>query len=133
VIAVERKASRSALVAFEANRYSVPPAHAGRTVTVHARVGEPVLRLVSAAGEIVAIHRRATAGAGQTVRSAEHAAALQQAVLGAFTTGKACRRKANRPPGDTALAELARLKGIQPESAPVISLERYAQLAEVAS
>jgi transposase len=133
VIAVERKASRSALVAFEANRYSVPPAHAGRTVTVHARVGEPVLRLVSAAGEIVATHRRATAGAGQTVRSAEHAAALQQAVLGAFTTGKACRRKANRPPGDTALAELARLKGIQPESAPVISLERYAQLAEVAS
>jgi transposase len=133
VIAVERKASRSALVAFEANRYSVPPGHAGRTVTVHARVGEPVLRLVSAAGEIVATHRRATAGAGQTVRSAEHAAALQQAVLGAFTTGKACRRKANRPPGDTALAELARLKGIQPESAPVISLERYAQLAEVAS
>jgi transposase len=133
VIAVERKASRSALVAFEANRYSVPPAHAGRTVTVHARVGEPVLRLLSAAGEIVATHRRATAGAGQTVRSAEHAAALQQAVLAAFTTGTACRRKANRPPGDTALAELARLKGIQPESAPVISLERYAQLAEVAS
>jgi transposase len=133
VIAVARKASRSALVAFEANHYSVPPAHAGRTVTVHARVGEPVLRLVSQAGEIVATHRRATAGAGQTVRSAEHAAALERTVLAAFTTGKPCRRKANRPPGNEALAELARVKGIDPEPAPVISLKRYAELAEVAS
>ncbi len=48
VIAVERRASRSALVAFEGNRYSVGPAHAGRTVTVHARVGEPLLRVLSA-------------------------------------------------------------------------------------
>jgi len=133
VISVQRKASRSALVAFEANHYSVPPAHAGRTVTVHARVGEPVLRLLSAAGEIVATHRRATAGAGQTVRSAEHAAMLERAVLATFTTGKSCRRKANRPPGNEALTELARLKGIDPEPAPVISLKRYAELAEAAS
>ncbi len=133
VIAVERKASRSALVAFEGNHYSVPPAHAGRTITIHARVGEPVLRVLSAAGEVVATHRRALAGAGQTVRSAEHAAMLERAVLAAFTTDHACRRKANRPPGDTALAELARLKGITPKAAPVISLKRYAELAEVAS
>ena len=133
VIAVERRASRSALVAFEGNRYSVSPVHAGRLVTVHARVGEPLLRILSAAGEIVATHRRLAAGAGQTVRSTEHAAALEQAVLSAFTTGHTCRRKTNRPPGDRALAELARLKGIEPESAPVIDLARYAQLAEVAS
>jgi transposase len=132
-ITVERRASRSALVAFEGNRYSVPPLHTGRTVTVHARVGEPLLRILSAAGEIVATHRRAAAGAGQTVRSPEHAAALEHAVLRAFTTDHACRRKANRPPGDRALAELARLKGIEPDSAPVIDLARYAQLAEVAS
>jgi len=133
VIAVARRASRSALVAFEANHYSVPPAQAGRTVTVHARVGEPLLRILSAAGEIVATHRRQVAGAGQTIRTAEHTAALEQAVLQAFTTDHACRRKANRPPGDTALAELARLKGVEPDSAPVIDLARYAQLAEVAS
>jgi transposase len=133
VIAVARKASRSALVAFEGNHYSVPPAQAGRTITVHARVGEPVLRLLSQAGEIVATHRRAPAGAGQTVRSTEHAAMLERAVLAAFTTGKTCRRKANRPPGNEALAELARLKGIDVEPAPVISLKRYAELAEVAS
>jgi hypothetical protein len=130
---VERKPSRSALVAFEGNHYSVPPNCAGRTVVVHARVGEPLLRILSAAGEVIATHRRAVAGAGQTLRSAEHAALLEQAVLRAFTTDHACRRKANRPPGQDALAELARLKGIAPEPAPVISLARYAELAEVAS
>jgi hypothetical protein len=133
VIAVERRASRSALVAFEGNHYSVGPVHAGRPVTVHARVGEPLLRILSLAGEIVATHRRAVAGAGQTVRSAEHANMLEQAVLRAFTTDHACRRKGNRPPGDRSLAELARLKGIGPEPTPVIDLARYAQLAEVAS
>ena len=121
------------LVAFEGNRYSVGPAHAGRLVTVHARVGEPLLRILSPAGEIVATHRRAVAGAGQTIRSAEHANMLEHAVLQAFTTGHACRRKTNRPPGEDALAELARLKGIEPASAPVIDLARYAQLAEAAS
>ena len=133
VIAVQRKAGRSALVAFEANHYSVPPAHAGRTVTVHARVGEPVLRILSLAGEVIAEHRRALAGSGQTIRSAEHAAALEKAVLAAFTTDHACRRKPNRPPGENALAELARLRGVDPKPAPVISLRRYAELAEVAS
>lgn len=58
--------------------------------------------------------------------------ALEQAVLAAFTTSRACRRKANRPPGNDALAELARLKGLEPEPAPVIDLARYAQLAEAA-
>ena len=77
LIAVERKASRSALVAFEGNRYSVAPGYAARTVTVRARVGEPLLRILSAAGELVATHRRAPAGAGQTIRSAEHAAAAR--------------------------------------------------------
>jgi transposase len=132
-IAVERKASRSALVSFEGNRYSVAPTHAGRTVTVLARVGDPLLRVVSAAGEIVAEHRRAPAGAGQTIRTAEHAAMLEQAVLAAFTTDHACRRKANVPPGEQALAELARLRGVEPASAEVISLERYAELAKAAN
>ena len=128
LLAVERKASRSALVAFEGNRYSVPPAHATRTLTVQARVGEPVLQILSAAGELVAAHRRAPAGAGQLVRSADHAALLERAVLAAFTTDHACRRKGNRPPGRDALAELARLKGLTAEPAPVIDLGRYAAL-----
>jgi transposase len=132
MIRVERKASRSALVAFEGNHYSVPPACAGRTVTVHARVGEPILRIVSGVGEVVATHRRQLAGAGQTIRTAAHAAALERAVLAAFTTDHDCARKVNRPPGQDALAQLARLKGHSVDPAPVINLRRYAQFGEVA-
>ena len=92
-IAVERTVSRAALTAFEGNQYSMPPGHAGTLVTVIAQVAQPVLRIVSAHGEIVAEHRRIPPGAGQTVRSADHAALLEAAVLAAFTTKDACRRK----------------------------------------
>lgn len=130
-ITATRKASRSALVPFDGNHYSVPPAHAGRTVTVLGRVGDPHIRVVSAAGEIVATHRRVPRGAGQTIRTTEHARLLEQAVLAAFTTDHACRRKVNRPPGPKALAELARLTGHQqPPPGPVVSLADYQQLAE---
>ncbi len=131
VIAVTRQASRSALVPFDGNRYSVPPRRAGQTVTVLARVGDPQLRIVSAAGEVLAAHRRAPTGAAQTVRTAEHRALLEQAVLAAFTTDHACRRKVNRPPGPQALAELARLAGHQqPPGGQVVSLADYQQLAD---
>ena len=133
LITVARKASRSALVPFESNRYSVPPAHAGRTVTVQTRVGEATVRIVSTAGELLATHHRAPASAGQTVRSSEHAVLLEQAVLAAFTTEHACARKVNRPPGPQALAELARLKGLEPEPARVVSLADYQQLADAAT
>lgn len=132
LLAVERKASRSALVAFEGNRYSVPPGQTGRTLTVCARAGAPDLQVLTATGELVATHRRAPTGAGQLVRSPEHAALLEQAVLAAFTTEHACRRKANRPPGTDALAELARLKGLTAEPPPPIDLAHYAALEQVA-
>jgi transposase len=132
-IMVERLASRSALVAFETNRYSVPPGYAGQRLVVRARVGEPHLRIVTATGIKVATHRRAPAGTAQTVRSTEHQVQLERAVLDAFTTQTACRSKTNRPPGDGALAELAKLHGQPPpEVAPVVSLTDYARLAEVA-
>jgi hypothetical protein len=132
-ITVGRRASRSALVSFEANEYSVPPVHAGRMVTAIATVGDPLLRIVSAAGEIVAEHRRAPRGAGQTIRTSEHARQLETAVLAAFTTEQACRRKPNLPPGENALTELARLRGLPAEqTAVVVSLADYAALAQVA-
>ena len=130
VITVTRRASRSALVALDGNRYSVPPQQAGRTVTVLGRVGDPMIRIVSAAGEVVAAHHRAPAGAGQTIRTSEHAALLQKAVLAAFTTDHGCRRKANRPPGPRALAELARLAGHEQPPGQVVSLTDYQQLAD---
>jgi len=133
VITVTRAASRSALVSFEGNRYSVPPAQAGRTVTVLARVGDPMIRLVSAAGEIVATHRRAPTSAGQTIRTSEHTALLEKAVLAAFTTDYACRRKDNRPAGPRALQELAKLTGHEQPPGQVVSLADYQQLADAAT
>jgi len=132
-IVVDRICSRSALVSFETNQYSVPPGYASQPLIVRARVGEPQLRIVTAQGIKVAEHRRAPAGAQQTIRTSEHATALQRAVLEAFTTQTSCRRKRNRPPGDAALAELAKLHGhTNVEHTPVVSLSDYAALAEVA-
>jgi hypothetical protein len=133
LISVQRQASRSALVPFESNHYSVPPAYARRTMTIQARVGEPQLRIVSMTAETVATHRRAPNGARQTIRTSEHAEQLKKAVLAAFTTGHGCRTKQNRPPGAEALAELDRLKGLEIEPATVVSLADYQQLADAAS
>jgi len=129
---VERVVGRSALVAFEGNHYSVAPGLVGQSVTVRARLGELHLELISSAGRRVARHRRAPAGAGQLLRSSEHALLLEQAVLATFTTDKPCRRKANRPPGDAALTHAARLRGHDEGGAVVVDLENYAQIARVA-
>jgi len=128
---VQRVVGRSALVAFEGNHYSVAPGLVGQTVTVRARLGELHLELISSAGRRVARHRRAPPGAGQLLRTGEHALLLEEAVLGAFTTDKPCRRKANRPPGDAALTQAARLTG-RDTGAVVVDLEDYAQIARVA-
>ncbi len=131
-LTVERVVGRSALVAFEGNRYSVAPGLVGQTVTVTARLGELHLEILSAAGRRVARHRRAPAGAGQLVRSVEHAKLLEGAVLDAFTTDLPCRRKPNRPPGDQALSEAARLRGHNDGREVVVDLEKYARIAGVA-
>jgi hypothetical protein len=132
-IMAERVASRSALVSFETNKYSVPPGYAGQTLAVRARVGEPHLRIQTTTGIKVATHRRAPAGAEQTIRTGEHATQLERAVLDAFTTQTACGSKLNRPPGTGALAELAKLHGLAgTKLAPVVSLNDYAALATVA-
>ncbi len=121
-----RLVSASALVSFEGNRYSVPPALAGQTVSVRLRVGDPVVQIVSAAGGLVATHRRAPTGAGQLVRSPTHRNALEQAVLAAFTTRPRCARKPNRPPTSVALA-LANAHNDGDVEIP--SLADYARLA----
>jgi hypothetical protein len=126
-----RVVSRDALVEFEANRYSVGPGHAGATVEVRARLGELYLEVYTPSGHRIARHRRAVAGAGQTVRTEEHARALERAVLEQFTTSKRCPRKPNRPPGERALAEAAKLRG-EPADGVVVDLETYARIAKVA-
>jgi transposase len=127
----ERVVSRDALVEFETNRYSVSPGHAGQTVEVRARLGELHLEIYTLAGHRIARHRRALSGAGQTIRTDEHARALERAVLEQFTTNKRCPRKPNRPPGERAQAEAAKLRGQQPGGV-VVDLETYARIAGVA-
>ncbi|HET7378893.1 MAG TPA: hypothetical protein VFJ24_02510 [Gaiellales bacterium] len=128
----ERVVSREALVEFESNRYSVAPGHAGQTVEVRARLGELHLEIYTPAGNRIARHRRALSGAGQTIRTDEHARALERAVLEQFTTTKRCSRKPNRPPGEQAQVEAARLRGQQDGDGVVIDLESYARIARVA-
>jgi transposase len=128
---VDRVVSRTAMVAFEGNRYSVAPGHIGQTVTVRARLGDLYLEIVSPAARRIARHRRAPAGAGQILQRPEHARLLETAVLDAFTTDRPCPRKANRPPGQAALAEAARLRG-HTADAVVVDLEAYARIASVA-
>ena len=130
MLEVERVASRTAMVAFEGNRYSVPPGLVGQNVTVRARLGELHLEIVSAANRGIARHRRAPAGAGQVLQTLEHARLLEAAVLDAFTTAKPCRRKANRPPGDLALVAAARLR--DQTRGVVVDLDEYARIAKVA-
>ena len=127
----ERVVSRDALVDFETNRYSVAPGHAGQTVEVRARLGELQLEIYTLAGHRIARHRRALSGAGQTVRTPEHASMLERAALEQFTTSKRCPRKPNRPPGQQARAEAAKLRGEQAGGVRV-DLEQYARIAKVA-
>ena len=130
LLEVARVVSRTAMVAFEGNSYSVPPGLAGQTVTVRARSGELHLEILSPAGRRIARHRRAPAGAGQILQTSEHARLLERAVLEAFTTAKPCARKQNRPPGKHALAAAARLRGHQ--DGVIVDLDEYAQIARVA-
>jgi transposase len=127
---LERVVSAACLVSYEGNRYSLPPGLHGQRVTVRRRLGSEQIELVSAAGSVVARHRLAPAGAGALRRHEEHRVALEQVVLASLTSARPCRRKQNRPPGETALAAAAALAGEQADV--VVSLEAYARYAEAA-
>jgi transposase len=127
---VERTVSAACLVSYEGNRYSVPPGLHGQRLTVRRRLGSTQIELVSGAGSVVATHRLAPAGQGALQRHAEHRLELEQVVLASLTTRRPCRRKANRPPGEAALAAAAALAG-EPGDV-VVSLEQYARYAEAA-
>ena len=118
----------NASVAFAGARYSVPPGFIGTVLTVRHRLGSPTLEIVSPSGALVAVHRRASGG---LARTPEHRAALEAAVLGAFTTARPCVPKGNHPPGPAARAAVVALRG--PEAREVVvDLARYAELVEAA-
>ena len=128
VIELERIVADNATVAYRGNRYSVPPGLTASTLLVRQRLGQATIDVVAPSGQVLVTHRCAPDGSGALVRSVEHRRALEAAVLSAFTTARPCDRKANRPPGDAALKEAARLLGPVGHE-PVVDLEVYARIA----
>ena len=130
-MSVIRRVGPSALVAYQGNRYSLPPGLEGAEVEVRHRLGEAQLEILAQSGTVIARHRMATPGGGALVRTEIHRAALEQVVLSAFTTARPCRRKANRPPGEAALAAAAALRADVPGGAEVVvDLAVWARAAE---
>lgn len=131
ILELERVVDRQAMVAFEGNRYSVGVELVGQRVRVRARLGELGVEIRASSGAVVARHRRAPSGAGQTIRLDSHARALEAHVLEHFEQGRAPRqRKRNRPPGEAAKAEARRLKEGSAADAVVVDLSTYAEIAE---
>lgn len=130
VIEDGRVISAQALVPWHGNFYSVPPGHPGLKVTVRHQLGTPVIDIVTAAGTVLARHRREPDHAGAVVRAAGHVAALEARVLAARGAAAApCHRKARRPPSPDARAEAAALAGQGGAGAAVASFADYAAAA----
>ena len=108
-VIVPRAVGANAAVAYRGNSYSVPPGLTGTQAECRHRLGTPTLEIYSHAGARLACHRLAPDGAGTLVRTPEHRAGLERAVLATFTTSPPCQRKGNHPPGEAARAEAARL------------------------
>ncbi len=148
-IAVARTVTWKALVHFEGNRYSVPASFAGGHVVVHTTLGAMQIEIRTLEGHVLVRHRRHPRGTGALVRPSEHRDELEKAVLQAFTTAPACRRKPNRPPSEAALAIAAEIRspsgarsgsetrrvasdtgGSTRRFAAAVDLQRYAELVK---
>ncbi|MFI5664082.1 Mu transposase domain-containing protein [Streptomyces sp. NPDC051684] len=132
---VQRTVSPQSLVAFEGNFYSVPPGLPGAQVMVQLHLGDDHLNIATAGRAVIARHRRAPKGAGQTVREAGHVIALEREVLASFSDRAPCKNKVRRPLSDAALAEAERLRGHpsaagDPAERVVIDLNHYAAVAD---
>lgn len=64
------------------------------------------------------------------MRTHDHWAALEAAVLGVFSTARPCVPKGNHPPGPAARAAATALRGPKAREV-VVDLARYAELVEV--
>jgi hypothetical protein len=109
----------------------VPPGLAGVIMTLRHRLGTATVDIVGPAGVVLVTHRLAAPGTGAMVRTEAHREALEKVVLGQFTTARPCDRKANRPPGQAALAERARLLGAAGAD-PAVDLEGMAEVIRLA-
>jgi transposase len=129
-IEVRRRTGSSALVAFEGNRYSLPPGLVATDVRVRNRLGSQRIEIVSASGAILAAHQREAPGMGRIVRNPSHHADLEHQVLAAFTNDRPCNRKINRPPTPEAREEAAKLLGHHHDEEVVVDLADYQRLVD---
>jgi transposase len=130
VIEDTRVVTAQALVAWHGNCYSVPPGHGGQQVTVRHQLGAATLEVVTAAGTVLARHRRAADHAGAAVRDSDHVTALENKVMGERArAGRPCRRKERRPPSAAAMAEAAAIRGQAGAGAPVTDFAAWAAAA----
>ena len=127
----KRFADDRATVAFRGNRYSVNPGLGGIELTLRHRLGTGSLEIYSPQGTELVSHVLAVAGSGSIVRTDKHRAALEAVILGQFSTKRPCDRKANKPPGQAALAERARLLG-DAGTEPSIDLDAIAEVIALA-
>ena len=111
----------------------MPPGYAGQHVTVRHQLSQVTLDEVTAAGTVIARHRREPDHAGAVVRDEGHVTALEDAVLRARgQAGRPCRRKERRPPSPAVMAEAVRIRGQQaPRGATVTDFTAYAEGARV--
>jgi transposase len=130
-IEVRRLVDDKASVAFRGNRYSVSPGMSGVELVLRHCLGTGTLQVFSPSGIELVSHRLATPGAGSMVRTPEHRAALEAVVLSQFSSARPCDRKANKPPGQAALAERARLLGAGGEE-PSVDLDEMAEVVALA-
>lgn len=127
-LVVERKVAANATVSFRGNHYAVDPASVGATVSVSVPVGVHTIDIVDPTSGLLTRHRLLTPGQDAIVRDGDQAIALEKAVLAAFTTGRPCHRKDNRPPSAAAEALAAELDAGAPVpgGAVVIDLATWA-------
>jgi len=125
-----RVVTAQALVAWHGNSYSVPPGHGGQRVTVRHQLGTGTIDVVTAAGTVLARHRREPDHAGAVVRDSGHVTALENKVLAARgQAGRPCHRKERRPPSASAMAEAGVIRGQAGPAAPVTDFAAWAAAA----
>jgi hypothetical protein len=130
VIEDERTVSAQALVSWHGNSYSVPPGHGAQKVTVRHRLGSGTIDVVTAAGTVLARHRRESDHAGAVIRDEGHVRALEKKVLAARgQEGRPCNRKERRPPSPEAVAAAGALRGQSAPAAPVTDFAAWAAAA----
>ena len=89
------------------------------------RLDADQIHIQSLSSRLLATHQLLASGRGRTVRLPEHARALENVVLAAFSSDRPCKRKLNRPPSAAALAIAADISGSGKTVNPPIDLGVY--------